>query len=212
MRAQVAAPPIMLMIPRMQTTPKEAEPVGNASLRDELHNMVERDQDVRNRWTESPADKTLIAECKCVDAANTVRMKRIVAQYGWPGKSLVGRKGAGDAFILVQHADRDHAFQRQCLPLLQKAAEGGEAALPNLALLTDRVLIADGKKQRYGSQLIRTPQGKWVTLPTEDEAHLDERRHAVQLPPIAEYIQFLTQAYEKQPTKEAPASGGKPPQ
>jgi hypothetical protein len=49
---------------------------------------------------------------QAVDAANTARMKRIVAERGWPGRSLVGDDGAQAAWLLVQHADHDPAFQR----------------------------------------------------------------------------------------------------
>jgi hypothetical protein len=57
----------------------------------------------------------------------------VIEKHGWPGKSLVGADGAQAAWLLVQHADLDREFQRQCLPLLKEAAEKGEASKQNLA-------------------------------------------------------------------------------
>ena len=135
-----------------------------------------------------------------VDGANTKRMKAIVARYGWPGNSLVGQDGANAAWLLVQHADRDLAFQAQCLALMNAMATD-EVARPDLALLTDRVLVAQGKKQRYGTQfggIVGQPDSMTMK-PTEDEAHLDERRAAMGLPPIAEYRERLRTVYAAPP-------------
>jgi hypothetical protein len=78
---------------------------------------------------------------RAVDAANTARMKRIVAERGWPGRSLVGDDGAQAAWLLVQHADHDPAFQRACLELLGQAVQAGEADARQHAYLTDRCVL-----------------------------------------------------------------------
>jgi hypothetical protein len=46
-----------------------------------------------------------------------------------------------------------------------------------------------GEKQLYGSQLKSDPAtGKLELWPVEDEAHVDQRRAAVGLPPLAQYL------------------------
>jgi hypothetical protein len=35
--------------------------------------------------------------------AHTARLRAIVSQYGWPGRSLVGEDGADAAWLLLQH-------------------------------------------------------------------------------------------------------------
>jgi hypothetical protein len=57
---------------------------------------------------------------------NTARLKEVVAKHGWPGKSLVGEDGAFAAWLLVQHADADAAFQKQRLELMKPLLEKGE--------------------------------------------------------------------------------------
>ncbi|KFA93473.1 DUF6624 domain-containing protein [Archangium violaceum] len=159
----------------------------NPQLRDELLRMMEEDQAARHaagaaRFKDTAANERM----KAIDVKNTARMKELVAQVGWPTKTLVGERGAKAAWLLVQHADLDVAFQRQCLPLLEKSVAAGEGSPKDLAYLTDRVLVAEGKPQRYGTQF-HTVEGKLVPRPIEDEANVDARRAAVGLGTLAEY-------------------------
>ena len=68
---------------------------------DEIIKMSEVDQQVRKsgQWDSS------------IDVANTQRMKEIVEQMGWPTRSKVGGHASEMAWLLVQHADHDRAFQ-----------------------------------------------------------------------------------------------------
>jgi hypothetical protein len=127
-----------------------------------------------------------------VDEANRLWLKEVVAKHGWPGKSLVGADGARAAWLLVQHADPDVAFQRRCLDSVNKLPRG-EVEAEHLAYLTDRVLLNEGKKQRYGTML-RREDGKLVPKPIEDEANVDKRRGELGLPPLAEYIRETSES------------------
>jgi hypothetical protein len=127
-----------------------------------------------------------------VDKANRLWLKEIVVKHGWPGKSLVGADGARAAWLLVQHADPDVAFQRQCLDHALKLPRG-EIDAEHLAYLTDRVLLNEGKKQMYGTML-RKEDGKLVPKPIEDEANVDKRRGELGLPPLAEYIRKTSES------------------
>jgi hypothetical protein len=133
---------------------------------------------------------------KEIDNANTERMKAIVRQYGWPGPGLVGQDGAEAAFLLVQHAEL--AFEKEMLPLVEKAYKKGELSGQSYALLLDRVLVGEGKPQVYGTQA--KPFDKWngheaVLEPIEDEANVDKRRAEVGLFPLAQYKEMLKQLY-----------------
>jgi hypothetical protein len=58
---------------------------------------------------------------------------------------------------LIQHADRDIKFQKKYLKLLKEAANNNQAHLQNVAYLTDRILVAEKKKQRFGTQNLLSP-------------------------------------------------------
>jgi len=113
----------------------------------------------------------------------TQRLGQIVARYGWPTNALVGEDGARAAWLIAQHADEDPKFQRQCLTLMEKAARAGQADWTLVACLTDRVLVAHGQSQRYGTQ---GNGGRAEEVPA-----IDARRKVLGLPTLEEYRQHL---------------------
>lgn len=127
------------------------------------------------------------------DTENTQRLGEIVEQHGWPTYTLVGKDGAQSAWLLVQHADLSPKFQRQCLDLMAKVPRD-EISQQNVAYLTDRVLLAEGKKQLYGTQFTLI-NGAWSARPLEDESNVDKRRAAVGLPPLADYVKDIEAVY-----------------
>ena len=75
-----------------------------------------------------------------------------------------------------------------------------EVSQKDLAYLTDRVLLKEGKQQLYGTQFT-SDGGKWIPRPLEDEPNVDSRRAAVGLPPLAEYARQLSEVYGPASTK-----------
>ncbi|WP_245228116.1 DUF6624 domain-containing protein [Xanthomonas bromi] len=132
-----------------------------------------------------------------VDHDNTAWLKQVVAAHGWPGRRLVGEDGANAAWTLVQHADADPAFQAQALALMEAALARHDVMPGDVALLTYRVLLAQGKPQRYGTQFMTDADGRMSLRPTEDEAGLEARRRAMGLPPMAEYKKMLQDLYHQ---------------
>lgn len=165
----------------------------DSELRDELRHRVQQDQEARRVLVaENFKSQRLRDRLAEIDKANTARLKQIVADHGWPGKTLVGAEGAHDAWLLVQHADRDREFQAKCLELLANAVARQEAEPVDFAFLTDRVRVARGEKQVYGTQF----QGEGEAMkpyPIEDEANVDQRRKSVGLESLAEYAASIKQ-------------------
>lgn len=145
---------------------------------------------------------------------NTVALQKLIDQYGWPEISRVGRKAARAAWLIVQHSDHDHLFQRRYLDFLKDAATADEADLRDLAYLTDRVFVAENRAQIYGTQvfdvrckgILRRLTGQNLTavvtcmdrtvcpllpfqpLPIREPEHVDARRRQMGLPPLRDYI------------------------
>lgn len=124
-----------------------------------------------------------------IDNANMKRLAQIIDTYGWPGVRFAGA-ASQTAFLVLQHADG--ASQRKYLPQLRAAVERKDALGSSLAMLEDRVRVADGKRQLYGTQLKTDPLR---FDPIEDEAHLEERRRSVGLPPMKEYAAMFGLTY-----------------
>lgn len=157
-------------------------------LRSELLCRAEKDQAARSQL--EPDAETLTS----VDAENLTWLRDLVTKVGWPGRSMVGEDGAHAAWLLAQHADQDPAFQRRCLDLMTEAVKRGEATLSELAYLTDRVLLAEGKPQEYGTQMIGREEG-WVPRNLRDPETVDERRTAMSLELLRENIARMASQY-----------------
>ena len=121
------------------------------ALRAQLLEASAEDQAVRRESAKRDSPEVR-ARFRASSQASATLMRKIVAEHGWPGRSLVGADGAMAAWVLAQHLDEEPALQRQCLGLLERAVADGEADAESLAYLTDRVLVNEGKPQRYGTQ------------------------------------------------------------
>jgi len=174
----------------------QGEPVSD--LRAEIASRVAMDQAVQRELSDriqagqpiGPAS----ARQDSVFNANLQWMRLVLAQYGWPGRRLVGDAGSHGAWLLLQHADRDTALQRTALQLLENAVGAGDASSRDLAYLTDRVRVAEGRPQVYGTQLQYDSRGCASPKPSEEPAQLDARRASVGLEPVAQYIQTVMAA------------------
>src|SRR5262249_5757297 len=120
---------------RVVQIPRARPPVADEELRDELFRRRDLDQAAQARVRTAagpqgqvtPDAQEAFEELQALNGDNTEWLKEVVRTRGWPGRSLVGYRGADAAWLLAQHADGDTAFQRECLELLEKAVEQGEA-------------------------------------------------------------------------------------
>ena len=164
----------------------------NQALQEELLSMQARDQACRSAVTVKTNLRVGVTEkeqqqLEFVDRVNTYRMQEIVLQYGWPGRSLVGEEGAAASLLLVLHADRNIEFQKCCLELLSVAVSRNEAPAKDLAFLTDRILVNEGKAQKYGTQFSLS-DGRFTLAEIENLDNVNAHRLALglsALPPTA---------------------------
>jgi hypothetical protein len=156
------------------------------SIADEIIAMSEKDQAMRksNQWDAS------------IDVENTRRMKEIIQQIGWPTCSKVGIHASNMAWLLVQHADHDRAFQKMCLELMTSQPPG-EVHLPNIAYLEDRVRVGEGRPQLYGTQFHVDEHGNFGPFLIEDSANVDQRRKSMKLGTLAEYTHQMEQIHKE---------------
>jgi hypothetical protein len=190
---------------------RESAAPTNRDLQRELLKMEESDQEYRNQIMElekrsSAGNLQAKEELKALwkkqeqsDRKNMNRLEEIIKKHGWPGKSLVGADGSLAAFLILQHADV--AYQKKYFNLLKEAVGKHEAKPSFAAYLEDRILMRDGKKQIYGTQIRTNEVTKKLELyPIEDEANVDKRRASVGLEPLAQYLRHFGLEYK--PPKE----------
>lgn len=167
-------------------------------LQAELLEMGRMDQEVRGRFMalisqggpevfSSDEFSVLAEEMNGIDQANIARLDEIVEQVGWPGEKIVGEDAAGAARLILSHAPLEK--QKKYLPLLRQAVSDGQAAASDLAMIEDDIALADDGAQIYGTK-VSVENGRAVLSPVVEPERLDERRAAVGLPPIDEYLEL----------------------
>ncbi len=162
------------------------------SLTNELLLRSEQDQVMRNK---NLADNNFWDES--IDKNNTLFLKKIIKKYGWPTISMVGQQASDAAWLLVQHADHDTKFQEYCLNLI-KTIPKKEINQSHIAYLEDRVLVAKGLPQKYGTQFFGI--GKDLKpRQIEDKKNVDKRRAKMNLSKFAEYEKLMNETYNKKP-------------
>jgi hypothetical protein len=127
-----------------------------------------------------------------IDEKTRARLVEIVHQYGWPTIDKVGRDGAGAASTMLQHVA--YETQKEFLPLVEAGYRAGKVEGSNYALLVDRIRDHEGIPELYGAGA-ELKEGKFVSKPIEDPAHVDERRAALGLMPLAQYLELMNRMY-----------------
>lgn len=136
---------------------------------------------------DSPEMREHVRRMIATDSTNLIAVRGILDERGWLGEDVVGRTGNSALFLVMQHADL--ATQEHYLPMMREAVRKGNARGADLALLEDRVLMRQGKRQIYGSQVGRFPDtGEFYLSPLDDPERVDKRRAEVGLQPLAEYL------------------------
>jgi hypothetical protein len=147
---------------------------------------------IENGKKSSFDEATINSNMAKTDSLNMIEAKAIIHQYGFPGYKLAGTDGSNGFWAIIQHCDDDVSFQQKVLLLMAKEVKRHNASGENFALLQDRVLINQGHKQLYGTQVrldLKTHHAK--PLPIQDSLNVDSRRKAVGLSPIADYLKLF---------------------
>jgi hypothetical protein len=176
-----------------------AQVVSNPALARRLDSLGREDQKWRNLigaiergQTDTISREAVMRNWVVADSLNQIEAKKIFAQHGFPGYDAVGEKGSLNFFLLVQHSDSDPAFQEQVLKALKQQADRKNADPKQYAYLLDRVRVNKGEKQVYGTQLRPKKGVEGIELaPVVEPEKLDQRRAAVGLPPVAEYLKTV---------------------
>jgi hypothetical protein len=163
---------------------------SNDSLRGVLLSMRDRDQAPRADFGARVGDTLYVRQLMRLDSILATEMAVILDRFGLPTRAMVGPAGADAAMLIVQHS---WPLQERVLALAQ-ALPAGQVAPEKLGMLEDRVLVHQGKPQRFGTQFTIGADGMLRFAAVTDPRGLAARRSAAGMPPLDLYVCMLEEA------------------
>lgn len=163
---------------------------SNDSLRRVLLTLRDRDQAARAQFGARVSDTLYARQLMSLDSTLAAEIAVILDRFGLPTRSMVGPAGSDAAMLIVQHS---WPLQEHVLALAQ-ATPAGEISPEKLGMLEDRVLVHQGRAQRFGTQFILSPDGLFRFAPVSDTASLEARRSTAGMPPLRQYVCLLEEA------------------
>lgn len=117
------------------------------------------------------------------DSLNVQKIEDIIAQYGYPGKTLVGEPTNQAAWYVIQHSTKIGKY----LSLIKEAGKKKEIPFTWVAMMEDRYLMNENKEQIYGTQgkgeMTKDKDGKQIFVnfvwPVKDLKNVNKRRKEV---------------------------------
>jgi hypothetical protein len=177
-----------------------------SSYANELATMRVADQSLRVHFAETGSASPRLSNAGAlIDRTNTLRMKVLLKQCGWPITSKYGKDASADAWLLIQHADQDRPFQREALRFLEQAVQAGEARGGDLAYLSDRLAVSEGIPQLYGTQFKGVEDCKLILAPIDSREAVNARRRAIPgMSTLEEYEKFANERITPPECRRAP--------
>jgi hypothetical protein len=109
--------------------------------------------------------------------------------HGWLTSKEVGYNGAHAQFLVIQHSAL--LTQKKWKPIIKKVVDLCLLAPENYALLIDRILVREGKKQLYGTQLkFDKKTNIYIPYPISSPASVDDRRFKLGMTSLKAYIEM----------------------
>jgi len=135
------------------------------------------------------------------DSLNLTAVEQILDTRGWLGPEII-RDGSNTLFLVIQHSDLN--TQLKYLPMMREAVKNKKLDEGSLAMLEDRILLRQNKKQFYGTQIRRDSiTGERYIAPLIDPDNVDKRRAEIGMGPISDYVShwdliWNPEAYKKE--------------
>jgi hypothetical protein len=164
---------------------------------EEILTMAEKDQALREQiGPDNEMSEAQKIEWAILHDEQTEKMRVLIRKIGWPTVSKIGKEASEAAWLIIQHADHDVEFQKECLALMEKESES-EVSPVDVAFLHDRISVNEGRPQFFGTQMMKNEYDEYGPYPIENIEQVDERRAQLGLGTLAEYKDEHAKKYAK---------------
>lgn len=154
--------------------------------------LMKRDLDFREKLIgEGKLGEGYNSEMEIIHLENTRALNQIIDQIGYPTISKVGKKASEAAWLIIQHSISSPHFMKKCLILLEIAVKKKDAKPINLAYLSDRIKVFEGKKQLYGTQFDWDESGNMSPQKHDEVSKVNQRRQSLGLNTLQEQTEIM---------------------
>ena len=109
------------------------------------------------------------------DSINLIKVSKILDTQGWPSKKRIGTRGTSTIFLVIQHGNQK--VKLKYLSMIQEALKKNWLPKRQYAMFYDRLLLGQGKRQVYGTQLAMSKESKKpYILPLDNARNIDKIR------------------------------------
>ena len=115
----------------------------------------------------------------------------IIETIGYPTIDKVGKEASEAAWLVIQHSIGQPEFMKKYVELLGSAVNENKADPKNLAYLTDRIAVFEGKPQLYGTQFDWDKKGELSPNPFDNLTKVNERRKSIGLNTLEEQTEII---------------------
>lgn len=137
-------------------------------------------------------------EMEALHKRNAKILNEIIEAIGYPTVDKVGKEASEAAWLVVQHSIGHPNFMKKCKNLLERAVGENKADPKNLAYLTDRIAVFEGKPQLYGTQFDWDENGELSPNPYDDLTKVNHRRKSIGLNTLEEQTVIMRKQVENE--------------
>jgi hypothetical protein len=147
-----------------------------------LHNRQLTDS-IKKHTTNLELQKIHQANLKIADSLSFNQIETIFQKFGYPSQETVGQV-VDVPFYIMSYAPI--YIKERCSSLFAAAATKGDISLKSYALFIDKLKIAKGEKQIYGTQYYYDKSYKSILYPCENMENINKLRESVGLSKLEE--------------------------
>ncbi len=137
-------------------------------------------------------------EMQALHHKNAEILEEIIDHIGYPATEKVGTEASEAAWLVIQHAIGSPDFMRKCLKLLENSVSKTKVETINMAYLSDRIAVFEGRPQLYGTQFDWDENGQLSPNPCDHPDQVNERRIVLGLNLLEEQTRIIRNRARKE--------------
>lgn len=167
------------------------------SIAEKIINLKDADLALRDKLVQNgQLGEGYNEEMKALHNRNAKILNDIINTIGYPTIDKVGKEANEATWLVIQHSIGQPEFMKKCVELLGSVVSENKKDPKNLAYLTDRIAVFEGKPQLYGTQFDWDENENLSPNLFDDIIKVNERRKSIGLNSLEEQIEVMRRQAE----------------